>query len=83
MIKLQTSLDPIGAGARQGVDQLLQRVGIHLAGWYTRECGQDMVEYALILGFVAVVCLIAIASAGGGVEAVFSATVNKLSILLN
>ena len=38
------------------------------------ECGASMVEYALLVGLIAVVAVIAIAALGGGISHLFSNT---------
>ena len=38
-----------------------------------REEGQDLVEYALIMGLIALVCVVAITAAGGSVSAIWTA----------
>ena len=43
------------------------------------EEGQDLVEYALLLGLIAIVAVVAITSAGTSVDSLFSTAATKLA----
>ena len=44
--------------------------------------GQDLVEYALLLGLIAIVAVLAITSAGTSVNTLFSSAADKVSTAL-
>lgn len=52
---------------------------LRVTNWLKREEGQDLVEYALILGLIALVCVVAITAAGGSVSTIW----NKVKTSLN
>lgn len=43
-----------------------------------REEGQDLLEYALLIALIALVCIVAVTAAGVKVEAVFTAIANAI-----
>jgi pilus assembly protein Flp/PilA len=58
---------------------MLQYVNRALVALRTREEGQAMVEYALILGLVSVVAIAALTAIGGSVNGVLTAVQTALS----
>ena len=42
------------------------------------ESGQDLLEYALLVGLIALVCVLAVGSAGSAVNEIFSAIAGSL-----
>jgi pilus assembly protein Flp/PilA len=46
---------------------------LRLVEWLRSEKGQDLVEYALILGLVAIVAVVAITAAGSAVNGIWEA----------
>ena len=51
-----------------------------LVTWLKREEGQDLVEYALLLALIAIICAGAILLAGRQVSTIWSQIVSSLSI---
>ena len=45
---------------------------LYLKNWFDGEEGQDLVEYALLLGLIALVCVVALGFAGGSVSAIWT-----------
>ena len=45
---------------------------LRIRNWLRREEGQDLAEYALLLGLIAIVCFAAITLLGGNVSQVFA-----------
>jgi Flp pilus assembly pilin Flp len=45
------------------------------------EEGQDLIEYALLAGFISLVAIIAITALGGGVNAVFESLTGKVAAI--
>jgi pilus assembly protein Flp/PilA len=46
---------------------------VRIAEFLKREEGQDLVEYALLLGLIALVCVLAITAGGEAVQAIWEA----------
>ncbi len=55
-------------------------VYLRLKTWLTSERGQDLIEYALIAGLIAVVCFLAIRLAGSSVSTLWSAIASAVSV---
>ena len=49
-----------------------------LKNFVNDEEGQDLVEYALLLGFIAIVCVAAVTSLGGKISSYFGTVESKL-----
>jgi Flp pilus assembly pilin Flp len=43
-----------------------------LEAWLRAECGQDLIEYALLAGFISLVAVVAITNVGTGINAVYN-----------
>jgi pilus assembly protein Flp/PilA len=52
---------------------------LYVKAWLEAEEGQDLIEYVLIAGLIALVAVAAITSAGTQVDAVWDAIVTKLT----
>ena len=50
----------------------------YLKNFINDEEGQDLVEYALLLGFVAVACVITLTTLGGKISTYFTTVTSKL-----
>ncbi len=53
---------------------------LKLMTWVKREAGQDLVEYALLLALLALVCVVAIALAGTQISTFWAAIATSLSL---
>ncbi len=51
-----------------------------IKSWLQREKGQDLIEYALLLGLIALVCIAAITLAGGAISGVWANIVAALHL---
>jgi Flp pilus assembly pilin Flp len=65
---------------RRAASQFADRVGLRLAQRHCLSRGQDLVEYAALLGFVAILCLAALGSYSGSIQAVFQALVDRIAL---
>ena len=45
------------------------------------EAGQDLIEYALLAGFISLVAILAITALGGGINKVFGTLSDKVSTI--
>lgn len=52
----------------------------NLASFVRHEEGQDLLEYALLIALIALVCVGAITLAGTNVSAAFTAIANKITV---
>ncbi len=52
---------------------------LKIMAWLKKEEGQDLVEYALILGLIALICVLAITAAGHSVSQIWTAIQNALA----
>ncbi len=52
--------------------------GINMNRFFREEEGQGLVEYALIIGLIAIVAIAALSAAGGSVSGLFNNINNKL-----
>ena len=50
----------------------------YVTSWLRREEGQDLLEYALLVALIALVCFGAIGLAGGKVNAIFTQITNAI-----
>ena len=46
---------------------------LRIRNWFENEEGQDLIEYALLAGLIAIVAVISITAAGSSVSALFAA----------
>jgi Flp pilus assembly pilin Flp len=44
---------------------------LKILNWLQREEGQDLAEYALLLGLIALIVIVAVVALGGGLSGVF------------
>ena len=51
---------------------------LYLKAWLQRQEGQDLVEYALLMGLIALVCIVAITAGGSSVSLIWSAVASAL-----
>jgi pilus assembly protein Flp/PilA len=51
---------------------------LRLRNWLDEQKGQDLAEYALLIGLIALVVIVAVTSVGDEVERVFDAIVTEL-----
>ncbi len=51
---------------------------LSIVAWLKKQEGQDLVEYALIMGLVALVCIIAIALGGTAISTIWNAIAASL-----
>ncbi|MBC7263106.1 MAG: Flp family type IVb pilin [Chloroflexi bacterium] len=54
-----------------------------LLNWLRREEGQDLTEYALIIGLIVVVAIAAVALLGGNVQSLLNAVAGALGAATN
>ncbi len=52
---------------------------LKVIAWLKQQEGQDLVEYALILGLIALVCVLAITAAGGSVSSIWNSIQSALA----
>ncbi len=52
-----------------------------IARLFREEDGQDLIEYALLAGFISLVAIAAVITLGGGVNAVFEGIEKKVSTI--
>ena len=52
---------------------------LRIWNWVKREEGQDLVEYALLMGLIAVICIVAITAGGQSVSTIWVAIQNALA----
>ncbi len=52
---------------------------VWLKSWLQREKGQDLIEYALLLGLIALVCILAITLGGQAISNVWNAIQQALA----
>jgi pilus assembly protein Flp/PilA len=51
-----------------------------VSSWLRRDDGQDLLEYALLVALIALVCVVGITTAGQNVNTIFGDIANKLSL---
>jgi len=51
---------------------------LRIMNWLQREEGQDLIEYALLLGLIAIICVVAITLAGEAISGVWDTIVTAL-----
>ena len=49
-----------------------------LKNWLEEQEGQDLVEYALLMGLIAIVCIVAITAGGSAVSTIWSTIASAL-----
>lgn len=52
---------------------------VWLKNWFDRQEGQDLVEYALLLGLIALVCVLALTVAGTAVSGIWAKIITALN----
>lgn len=50
----------------------------HVANFVRKEDGQDLIEYALIVALISLVCVLALTNAGSAVNSIFTSITTKL-----
>lgn len=55
---------------------------LNILNWSKDEKGQDLVEYVLILGLIAIAAVAGITAAGGGIQAAWNAVAGSVNAAL-
>jgi pilus assembly protein Flp/PilA len=60
---------------------MLMELYVRITNWLRREEGQDLVEYALLAGLIAVVLIVILTTIGEQIQSVFSRISSVLSAI--
>jgi Flp pilus assembly pilin Flp len=52
---------------------------LRMRNWLRRDEGQDLTEYALLLGLIAIICIIAVTALGRNISGLFSAMASTVA----
>jgi Flp pilus assembly pilin Flp len=51
---------------------------LYIKNWLQSEKGQDLIEYALLVGLIALVCIVAIVAGGSAISTIWEAVQSAL-----